>query len=463
NLNLAYTHGYGIAANQVNQYNSQGQPIFIAKNMPPEAVPEFPALKVTRPEIYFGEATNHYVVVNTRTREYNPQNTPAEDGYKGPKGIPATSFNKMLMAFKNQEFNFLLSSQLTKDSSILINRNVMDRVRKLAPFLYFDGDPYLVVSGGEIFWIIDAYTFSANYPYAKRTDSGINYLRNSVKAIVNAYTGEVNFYITDDQDPLIAVWRKVFPHLFKTVAPPDLVRHFRYPEYLLTVQRDMLLQYHMTDPKDFFEREDAWDVPTEIQEGSEQVIAPYYVTLKLPGEPNAEFVMMQPFSPRSKQNLSSWLVARCDQPNYGELLLYNLPQDRNIYGPAQIDSRINQDQTISQLVTLWNQQQSKVRWGNLLIVPMDGTILYVKSLFMESETTKQAELKKIIVVYQDQVLVGDTVAQALQNFSTNLPSPIDLNMERNAEDRQSKKEQIIKRLEENIKEQQRLLQEIMKL
>ncbi|MCL6589082.1 MAG: UPF0182 family protein [Firmicutes bacterium] len=465
NLNLTYTHGYGIAANQVTQYSSQGQPVFIAKNMPPEAAPEFPALTVTQPEIYFGEATDHYVVVNTRTREYNPLD--GQDGageYRGPKGVPVTPFTKILMAFKYQEYNFLLSSQLTKDSSILLNRNIMRRVQKLAPFLFFDEDPYLVVSGGEIYWIIDAYTYSAYYPYAKRYEGGINYLRNSVKAVVNAYSGEVNFYIADYSDPILAVWRKVFPHLFKAVAPADLVRHFRYPEYLMTVQRDLLLQYHMTDPKDFYEREDAWDVPTENQDGQEQIFHPYYVTMKLPGEKNAEFVMMQPFSPRSKQNLTSWLIARCDQPNYGELLLYNLPRDRNIYGPSQIDSRINQDQTISQLVTLWNQQQSQVRWGNLLIVPLEGAILYVKPLFLESGRGRQAELKRVVVVYQDQVLIGETVAGALENFATNLPTRISsLPVDRDEEERLKRKEELIKRWEESIKEQQRLLKEFMKL
>lgn len=460
NMHLTYTHGYGVAANQVNQYSSQGQPIFIAKNLPPEAAPEFPGLKVTQPRIYFGEATDQYIVADTRTREFDPLDDENAQ-YQGPKGIPLTPFNKLVMSFKFQEMNFILSSQITGDSSVLMNRNITTRVQKLAPFLEYDSDPYLVVLGGELLWIIDAYTTSSYYPYAKAHNQyGINYMRSSVKAVVNAYTGEVNFYIMDPTDPIINVWKNIFPKLFKSNPPQDLVRHFRYPEYLLTMQRDMLLQYHMTNPKDFYEKEDSWDVPTENQNGVEELFSPYYVTLNLPGERAAEFVMMQPFSPRNKQNLASWLVARCDGANYGDLLLYSLPRDQNIYGPAQIESRIGQDPTISQLITLWNQQQSRVLWGNLLLVPIDGTLLYVKPLFIESERSKQAELKKVVMVYQNQVLLGNTVAQALENFSTNLPTQIGLPAETENDTKAKRRAEILKRLEENIKEQQRLIQEL---
>jgi uncharacterized membrane protein (UPF0182 family) len=460
NLNLTYTHGYGIAANQVNQYSTQGQPIFIAKDFPPEAAPEFPSLKVTQPRIYFGESTDQYIVVNTRTREFDPDNDQGGD-YQGPKGLRLTPFNKMVMSFKFQEMSFILSSQLTKDSSVLLNRNVAARVQKLAPFLTYDSDPYLVVLGGELYWIIDAYTNSAYYPYAKAYDAGTNYIRNSVKAVVNAYSGEVNYYIVDPADPVIAVWKSIFPHLFKSTPPPELVRHFRYPEYLLTIQRDMLLQYHMTNPKDFYDKQDSWDVPTENQDGADQLFAPYYVTLKLPGEKNAEFVMMQPFSPHSKQNLISWLVARCDGPNYGQLIQYTLPKDQNIYGPAQIESRIAQDPTISQLITLWNQQQSRVLWGDLLLVPINGNLLYVKPLFIESERSRQAELKKVVMVYQNQVLIGNTVAQALESFSTNLPAQIGA-PETITDSQAQRRAEILKRLEELVKEQQRLIQELGK-
>ncbi len=462
NLNLTYTHGYGIAANAVNQYTSEGQPIFIAKNLPPEADPEYPGLRVKQPQIYYGESTDQYAVVNTRTHEFDAAGDQITE-YNGPKGVHLTPFNKLLMALKYSETNFLLSSQLTKDSSVLMNRNIMTRVRKLAPFLQFDPDPYIVVSGGELFWFVDAYTYSSFYPYSKTNNYGINYIRNSVKAVINAYTGEVNFYVIDESDPVINIWRKIFPQLLKTNPPQDIARHFRYPEYLLIMQRDILLQYHMTNPKDFYEKETSWDVPVQTQSGMDEFFNPYYVTLKLPGEQSAEFVMMQPFSPRNKQNLISWLIARCDQPNYGELTLYTLPKDQNIYGPGQIESRINQDQTISQLITLWNQQQSKVIWGNLLIVPIDGTLLYIKPLFIEADRGQQAELKRVVMVYQNQVLIGNTIAQALDNFATNLPARVDLpETETDTDTRAKRRAEIIKRLEEIIKEQQRLLQELSK-
>jgi uncharacterized membrane protein (UPF0182 family) len=466
NLHLTYTHGYGISANQVNEFSNQGQPIFIARDLPPKSDPKFPALKVSQPGIYYGESTNNYVIVNARTPEFDfPQGEQNNSVfYKGPEGISLDSlFLKLLMAINFKEPNFLLSSQLTSKSSILLHRNIMDRIHKLAPFLSYDDDPYMVVSGGELFWIIDAYTISGYYPYAKYHGPGLNYIRNSVKVVVNAYSGEVGFYVIDNSDPLIKVWQKVFPHIFKpaTALSPDLIRHFRYPEYLLTIQRDMLLQYHMTNVKTFYEKEDYWDVPVHNED---EAIAPYYVTLKLPQEKTAEFVMMQPFSPRAKQNLVSWLVARCDQPNYGKLILYNLPKDVNIYGPAQIDSRINQDETISQLITLWNQQQSRVLWGNLLIVPVEDSILYVKPLYMESQLAKQAELKKIVMVYENQVLIGDTMTETLSRLSLSpsaQPSQTpDLFLEGKNDQR---KAEILKRLEEMVREQQRLLQELHEL
>jgi uncharacterized membrane protein (UPF0182 family) len=466
NLHLTYTHGYGISANQVNKFSNQGQPIFIAKDIPPKADPDFPALKVTEPGIYYGESTNNYIIVNGKTPEFDfpqgDQNNAAF--YHGPKGIALNSpFRKLLMSINFKEPNFLLSTQLTAKSSILMHRNIKDRIQKLAPFLTYDDDPYLVVSGGRLFWVIDAYTVSGYYPYAKYHETGVNYIRNSVKVVVNAYSGEVNFYVIDNVDPIIKVWQKVFPHLFKpvTALSPDLIRHFRYPEFLMTIQRDLLLQYHMTNVKTFYEKEDYWDVPVHNQD---EAMAPYYVTLKLPDQQSAEFVMMQPFSPRAKQNLVSWMIARCDGPNYGKLLLYVLPKDVNIYGPAQIDSRINQDQTISQLITLWNQQQSKVVWGNLLIVPIGDSILYVKPLYIESELAKQAELKKIVMVYENQVLIGDTVADALSKISNNPTAQSDLtdiNLNINLKGKNEKrKTEILRRLEQMVREQQQLLNEL---
>jgi len=467
NVHLGYTHGYGYAANQVNQFTPQGQPVFNTKDLPPKTDPNFKSLAINRPAIYFGELTNHYIIVNTKTPEFDfphgEKNTSTT--YQGPPGISLnSSFTKMLLAFRFQETNFLFSSQLNKKSSILLYRNIRERVNKYAPFLNFDQDPYLVVSQGKLCWIIDAYTTSTYYPYSRHHQSGINYIRNSVKAVIDAYTGTIHLYVVDPKDPLIKVWQKIFPKLFTPISKidPNLKEHFRYPEGLMTIQRDLLLQYHMTNPGTFYEKEDYWDIPVHNQN---EPFEPYYVTLNLPQQKNNEFLLMQPFSPKGKPNLISWLVARCDQPHYGELILYTLPKDQNIYGPAQIDSRINQDQTISQLVTLWNQQESKIRWGNLLIIPINNELLYVKPLFMESQRGRQAELKKIVMVYQNQVLLGDTVAEALAQLTGNVPKPVTPNQAQDNPNNKpvARKQELLKLIEDNLKTQQRLIDEQTKL
>ncbi|HYH04372.1 MAG TPA: UPF0182 family protein, partial [Bacillota bacterium] len=332
-----------------------------------------------------------------------------------------------------------------------------------------DQDPYLVVVKGKLYWIIDAYTSSAYYPYARHDTSGLNYIRNSVKTVIDAYNGTVHFYVTDPGDPVIRVWQKVFPTLFKKIAGLDneIIRHFRYPEDLMSLQSSLLTRYHMTNPKTYFAQEDNWDIPVH---NNNERFEPYYVTLALPGATTGEFVMMQPFSPRNKQNLSSWLIARCDRPNYGELLLYTLPKDQNIYGPAQIDSRINQDQTISQLITLWNQNQSKILWGSLLILPIENSILYVKPLFIESEQSRQAELKKVVMVYQNQVVIGDTVAEALERLSlASVPggkNPPSGSPEPNSDLKgkaDNRKTEILQRIEQISRELQQLSRELNSL
>jgi uncharacterized membrane protein (UPF0182 family) len=472
NLHLTYTHGYGVAANQVSDFSTQGQPVFISRDLPPKVDPLFPTLRTKRPEIYYGEQTNHYVVVKTRTPEfdYPKGNNNTTTVYKSNNGIRINSFlMKLLMTLKYNESNFILSSQLTKDSRVLMYRNIRERAQKLAPFLIFDHDPYLVLTKGKLYWIIDAYTTSAFYPYARYHSRNLNYIRNSVKTVIDAYDGSVRFYITDPHDPVIQVWQKVFPSHFTPLArlAPEIRSHFRYPEDLMTIQRDLLAQYHMTNPVTFFNQEDNWNIPVH---NDNERFDPYYVTIKLPDAADSELVMMQPFVPRNKQNLSSWLLARCDQPHYGELFLYTLPKDQNIYGPAQIDSRINQDQTISQLITLWNQNQSRVLWGNLLIIPIENSILYLKPLFIESEQTKQAELKKVVMVYQNQVVLGDTVVEALERLAggtaATAPKPakaaqqlkiLSPTVNRN---RQS---EILGRIEQISRELQQLSQELKKL
>lgn len=473
NLHLVYTHGYGFAANQVNQFSEEGQPIFISKNIPPQTNLSFPALTVKRPEIYFGEATQDYIITNTTIKEfdypYGDQNMSTT--YQGSDGIPLDSIlRKTMFALKYQEPNFILSNYLTKDSRILINRNVRNRVQKLAPFLAFDADPYLVVADQRLFWIIDGYTLSSYYPYSRRYSSDLNYIRNSVKAVVDAYNGTVAFYIVDETDPLIKSWQKVFPQLLQplSAADPEIIDHFRYPEDLMMIQRELLCQYHMTDTKTFYLQEDYWNIPVHNQD---KVFEPYYVTLPLASDQTGEFVMMQPFTPRNKQNLISWLVARCDPPHYGELILYTLPKDQNIYGPAQIDNRINQNEVISQLIALWNRNESKVVWGNLLIVPIDNSILYVKPLFLQSNRGQQAELKKIIMVYENQVLLGDTVAEALSGLTKPHPSNA-LNLVKPSEPTstdktptgtsETRKKELLRQLSEHSEAIQQILEELQK-
>lgn len=477
NLHLTYTHGYGITANEVSEFSNQGQPIFIARDIPTKNSKDFDTLKVTEPRIYFGESTNNYIIVGTKTSEFDyPQGEENKTTkYQGPKGIPINSFPiKMLMAMRFSETNFLLSPQITKDSNLLIYRNIRQRVLKLAPFLLIDNDPYLVVAKGKLHWIIDAYTYSSYYPYSKYHQHGMNYLRNSVKVLINAYTGKVDFYVIDEKDPVIRVWQKVFPKLLKSAAniDPEIAAHFRYPEYIMNVQRDMLLQYHMTNTKTFYEKEDYWTIPYE---NKNELFEPYYANLQLPGQTANEFVMVQPFSPRGKQNLIAWLAARCDAPNYGKLVLYKLPKDQNIYGPAQIESRMYQDQNISQLVTLWNQQQSRVLWGNLLLIPLEKSILYVKPLYMESENSQQAELKRIVMVYQNQVVIGTTILDAINQIKiakgkpiskVTKPEPGAPGSTAEDDDEQlelNQRQSLIRQLQKSIREQQKLFNQQKKL
>ncbi|NLG84947.1 MAG: COG1615 family transporter [Firmicutes bacterium] len=307
---------------------------------------------------------------------------------------------------------------MTPASKVLLYRRIDERVRRLAPFLVYDPDPYLVLADGRLYWLLDAYTQSNTYHYAARhPGTGVNYLRNPVKVVVDAYEGTVRFYVLDEQEPILRVWRRVFPRLFLPFAamPESLKEHLRYPEHLFCVQRDMLLTYHMTDPSTFFRKEDAWAVPTETTTGTEEEMIPYYVLLRLPGEKEAEFVLMQPLKPISerRRNMTAWMAARCDKKHYGEVVVYRLPQDRVFYGPLQVEGRIAQEPEISKLLTLWGQQQSSVVRGNLLVLPFGGDFLYVEPIYIVSNQVQQPELKLIVLVYRDRIVYGATPAEAL--------------------------------------------------
>ena len=424
NLHLNYTHGYGLALNSVSDITGEGQPEFLIGDIPPVVAnsTDLPAIK--QPRLYFGETQNDYVVAPNGNREFDHPTKGDENvsvDYQGRDGVKLSSFwTRLLFAFRFGEPNFILSNYITPESKALYYRRIMDRVRKLAPFLDYDQDPYLVVSEGRLFWIMDAYTYSGNYPYATHHENGVNYIRNSVKVIIDAYHGTVDFYIMDQADPIIRVWRNVFPSLFKPLAamPASLREHLRYPEQLFIIQRDLLLMYHMTDSGTFFSKEDAWAVPTETYTGTEEILAPYYLTLKLPGEQKGEFVLMEPLKPNSdkRKNMIAWMAARCDGDQYGQVLLYLLAKDKIYYGPIQVEGRIAQNPEISKLISLWDQAQSRVLRGNLLVLPFAGDFLYVEPMYIVSEQGQQPELKLIVLVYRDRVEYGSTLAEVLDKL-----------------------------------------------
>ena len=408
--------------NAVNQANNVGQPLFLVKDLPPVVDRTLPALELTRPQIYFGEGQDSYAIVRTREKEFDYPATGGENittTYQGRDGIALRRWlSRLLMAVELGDRNLVLSGYIQDESKILLYRNIKERVAKLAPFLILDTDPYLVVAENRLFWMMDAYTVSRHLPYAAKHANGFNYIRNSVKVVVDAYHGTVDFYVIDPADPIIQTWQKVFPQMFKgfSAMPTSLQQHIRYPEALFTVQQDMLLSFHLTDAKAFYEKEDFWSIPTQIYARREETLEPYYVTLVLPGEEQEEFLLMRPFTPRDKQNMIAWLVARCDPPNYGQLILYQLPKGTNIFGPMQIETRIGQHPEITELITLWSQSQSQLIRGNLLVIPIGGSILYAEPFYIQSNQGQMPEFKKIVLVWQDQVVIADNIEAALRRL-----------------------------------------------
>jgi len=415
NERLIFTHGNGITFGPVSRISKEGLPEFFVKDIPAVSLAD---IKVTRPEIYYGELSNDYVVVKTKVPEFS---YPTATGninttYAGKGGVAIDSIlKKALFAAKFRTEKILLSSDITAQSRILYNRNISERVRKIAPFLHFDGDPYMVVDeGGRLKWIIDAYTYSDRLPYSKPLKGGINYMRNSVKAVVDAYDGSIDFYISDPDDVLLKVHAQIFPKLFKPIAamPADLRKHVRYPHQLLQVQAAMFATYHMTDPKVFYNRENLWEIPVL----GEKPMEPYYTIMKLPGETKEEYILLLPFTPSKRDNLAAWLTARSDEPNYGKIRAYTFPRDRLIYGPKQIDARINQDSFISQQLTLWSQRGSEVIRGSLLVIPIEKSLLYVQPLFLAADKAGLPELKRVIVAFGDEVVMEENLELALQRL-----------------------------------------------
>ena len=445
NERLQYTHGYGVVFSPANNVASQGQPDFYVKGVP--ATTTVSELEVEQPRIYFGESAEsvEYEVVNSLQDEVDyPLSTEGQSvaytNYSGDGGVGIGSFFRRLgFALRYSELNLLISNQLSDDSKLIMERNVVSRVKKAAPFLYTDNDPYLALIDGNLFWIIDMYTVSDKYPYAQPADtrrinenSGLpmnfNYLRNSVKAVVNAYDGTMNFYVVDENDPLILSYKDIFPNLFtsKSSMSSDLLDHIRYPEDLFTIQSDMYRDYHMTDPRVFYADEDPWVIPSdssttprvatlrgEFTEIGFKPMLPYYLLMSLPGESDLSYLIFQPFNPENRPNMQSFLVADADPENYGQLIDFRLPKGEFVDGPSQVATRINQDPDISQIFTLLDQQGSSVIKGNLFVVPINQSILYYQPIYLQGEQNPLPEFKFVVVVFQDRIIMEESLSEAL--------------------------------------------------
>lgn len=416
NQRLRYTHGYGIAMSAVNESTSEGLPYFLIRDFPPQSVST--DLQIEQPAIYFGELTANSVIVKSNTKEfhYPSGDDNIETTYQGTGGIPLDSFFKRLFfAIYQKDFRILVTKELNNDSKILYNRDINTIVQKIAPFLFFDNDPYIVIDSGKLYWIRDAYTITDKYPYSQPFNNNFNYIRNSVKIVTDAYNGTTKFYISDDSDPIIKTYSKIFPDLFEPLEkmPEGLKGHIRYPAYLFNVQSQMLTLYHMQNSQVFYNREDAWTIPQEIYLGESQNMEPYYMIMQLPDENELEYILMLPFTPLNRGNMISWLAARNDGENYGNLILYQFPKEGHIFGPMQIEARIDQDSEISQQLSLWDQRGSQVLRGNLLVLPIENSILYIEPIFLQAEQSNIPELSRVIVAYEDQIVMKDTLEDSL--------------------------------------------------
>ena len=429
NLHLLYTHGYGLVMSPVNEVTPEGLPDLWIRNIPPQSRPGL-GLEVKRPEIYFGELTHDYIFVHTTQKEFDyplgAENRYSE--YAGKAGVPVNSFlRRLLFAYYFGDFNILLTDSFTSATRVLWVRKIKECANRLAPFLRFDDDPYPVVADGRLVWILDAYTVTPRFPYSARRggmDDGFNYIRNSVKITIDAYDGTVTFYVIDPKDPLVATARDIFPALFRDIADmPTSVRvHLRYPNDLFEVQAGQYLAYHMTDPRIFYNKEDLWQRPRHVFEGRAQAIDAYYFIMTLPGEQRPEYMLMLPFTPAKKDNMVGWMAGRCDGQEYGRLLVYTFPKDRLVFGPNQVEARINQNDQISPLLTLWGQHGSRVVRGNLLVIPVRDSILYIEPLYLKSESGAIPELKRVIVSYQDTIAMRGTLNEALDAVFRGAPA-----------------------------------------
>jgi uncharacterized membrane protein (UPF0182 family) len=423
NEHLTYTHGMGLTAGPSNAVTSDGLPVLFVKDLPP--VSTHPALRITRPQIYFGELSNTFVLAPTRQREFD---YPAGEGggeaaayssYGGRTGVRVGSFlRRALFAFRFGSLNILLSRDLTDSTRILYHRNIRERAERALPFLTFDRDPYLVIRpDGRLTWILDAYTRSDRYPYAQPWSDGTNYVRNSVKVVIDAYDGDVRAYLADASDPIIRTLARIYPGLLRPIASlePDLRAHLRYPEDLFRMQTAVYATYHMGDPETFYHREDQWQIPGSgaAAEGNRPAQFMRHIVMRLPGEREPEFILMRPFTPRQKDNLAAWMVARNDGDRYGKLVVYRFPRQSLVFGPTQVVNRINQDTEVARQISLWDQRGSQVIRGELLVLPIGQSLIYVQPLYLRAEGGRIPELKRVIVAHEGRVAMEESLDAGL--------------------------------------------------
>lgn len=419
NKHLAYTHGYGVVMSKVNSVTSEGQPDFIMSNIPIANETNVP---IDNPRIYFGEGTNDYSIVNTKLGEidYPMGGENATNNYDGNAGINMTFLNKLLFALKEQNPKFILSNDIIKDSKIILHKNILERVNKIAPFLRYDKDPYVVISDNRLYWMIDGYTTSDKFPFSQPMD-GINYIRNSVKVVIDAYNGDTNFYVVDENDPIAVTYSKIFPELFKSSKElsKDLRDHFRYPEDLFTIQSNVLSKYHVSDPGVFYNGDDVWSIAEDKEkvETEQKFNEADYVTMKLPNEAKEEMVILEYFNTKGRDNMVAMYGARMDGENYGKMFLYEFPTGGTVYSPMLFKQKINQDPVISKEISLWDTKGSEVQFGDILIVPIENSLLYVEPLYLRASGEKSIpEMRNVIVGYGDKLVLAPNIETALKNI-----------------------------------------------
>ncbi|MEA4987670.1 MAG: UPF0182 family protein [Anaerovorax sp.] len=429
---IKYTHGYGITLSRVDKVTASGQPDMLIDSIPP--VSDVNEIQIARPEIYFGEKTNNYIITNTTEKEFDyPSGTKNKYAtYEGNAGIKLNLMNRILFAIREQNLKILVSGNIDNNSKIIINRNIKNRVQKIAPFLAYDKDPYIVTVDGKLYWILDAYTASSYYPYSEpfSDESRANYIRNSVKVVIDAYNGDANFYLVDDEDPIANTLAKIYPNLFKNFdqMPESLQSHIRYPNFLFNIQANVYKKYHMSDVNVFYQSEDLWAIANEVFGTEETPMEPTYYVMKIPGEDKVEFINSIPYTPNGKQNMTGLLMARNDGEKYGDLILYQLPKDRVIYGPRQIEAQIDQDTTISKEFSLWSTAGSTYSRGNMFVIPIENSIMYVEPVYLEASNNSLPEVKRVIVYYGDRIAYEPTLAQALNNmFGEGAGAPLSSN------------------------------------